>query len=143
MGSCSLARRKYSIKQSVLFYSLRQFKQSRRQEGPGRHKGEDRGTPVGVSRGTGGEHVGPTPAGFPRTLPAVMLGKLGRAVAILQSVLGKLPAIHRERTLSGPLITLLELLAEESQGLAPTGVDGPCSIVARRLVSSLCSFVAL
>ena len=105
VGSCSLARRQYSIKRSVLFYNLRQFKQSQRQGGPGRQKGEGRGTPVGVSRGTGGEHVGPTPAGFPRPVPAVILDNLGRAVAILQRVLVELSATHRERSLSGPLLT--------------------------------------
>ena len=83
LGSCSLARRQYFIKRSVLFYNLRQFKQSQRQGGPGRQKREGRGTPVGVSRSTGGEHVGPKTAGFPRPVPAVMLGDLGWAVAIL------------------------------------------------------------
>ena len=66
-GSCSLARQPYSIKRSELFYNLRQFKRSQRQGGPGRRgkKGEERGTPVGESRSTGGEHFGPKPAGCP------------------------------------------------------------------------------
>ena len=37
----------------------------------------------------------------------------------------ELSASHRERSLSGPLIALLELLAEESQGAAPAGVVMP------------------
>ena len=61
-GSRSLVRRQDDRERSVLFYTLRRFKKSQRQGGPGRQKGEDRGIPVGVSRGTGGEHVGPTPA---------------------------------------------------------------------------------
>ena len=88
-GSCSLARQPDSIKRSVLFYNLRQFKRSQKQGGPGRrgNKGEERGTPVGESRRTGGEHFGPNPAGDPGPVPAVILGDLSRAVAILQSVL--------------------------------------------------------
>ena len=135
-GSCSLARQPDSIKQSKLFYNLRQIQRSQRQGGPGSRgkKGEERGTPVGESRSTGGENFGPNPAGFPGPVPAVILGDLSRAVAILQSVrdallgptdnppsgectsraglLVELSAFHRERSLTGPLLTLLELLAE-------------------------------
>ena len=122
VGSCSLARQQYFIKfikRSVWFYNLRQFKQSQRQGGAGRQTGKrTRGTPVGVSRSTGGEQVGPTPAGFPRP---VVLDNLGRAVALLQSVFGELSAAHRERSLGGPLLALLDRLAAESQGGAPTG----------------------
>ena len=132
-GSCSLARQPDSIKRSKLFYNLRQIQRSQRQGGPGSRgkKGDERGSPVGESRGTGGrrgnkgEERG-TPVGESRStggehVPAVILGDLSRAVAILQSVLVVLSTTHRERSLSGPLLTLLELLAEESQGVAPAG----------------------
>ena len=55
-----LVRKQGAIKPSVLFYTLRRFNKSQRQGRPGRSKGQDRGTPVGVSRGVGGEHAGPT-----------------------------------------------------------------------------------
>ena len=53
-GSRCLVRLQDDRERSVLFYTLRRFKKSQRQGGPGRQKGEDRGIPVGVSRGTGG-----------------------------------------------------------------------------------------
>ena len=108
VGSRSLVRRQDDIKRSVLFYTLRRFNKSQRQGGPGRQKGEDRGTPVGVSRDTGGTQGGPTPAGFPGP---VILDNLGRVVALLQSVFGELSAAHREWSLG----ELLDRLAAESQ----------------------------
>jgi hypothetical protein len=57
-----------------------------------------------------------------------MLDNPGRAVAILQSVLVELPATHRERSLDGPLLTLLDRLAEESKGVASTGEVMPESV---------------
>ena len=53
-GSHYLVRLQDARERSVLFYTLRRFNKSQRQGGPGRQKGEDRGIPVGVSRGTGG-----------------------------------------------------------------------------------------
>ena len=86
---------------------------------------------------------GQNPAGFPCPVPADILGDLSRAVALLQSVrdalmgpagtsspslcssqerlLPELSLSNRESPLSGPLLTLLENLAEESQGAAPAG----------------------
>jgi len=61
-GSRYLVRLQDDRERSVLFYTLRRFKKSQRQGGPGRQKGKDCGIPVGVSRGTGGGHVGPMPA---------------------------------------------------------------------------------
>ena len=107
-----LVRRQGAIKPSVLFYTLRRFNKSQRQGGPGRPRGADRGTPVGMSRDTGGTQGGPTPAGFPGP---VILDNLGRVVALLQSVLGELSAVHRECSLGA----LLDRLAAESQGGAP------------------------
>ena len=91
-GSCSLARQPDYIKRSKFFYNLRQIQRSQRQGGPGSRgkKGEERGTPVGKSRSTSGEHVGPNPAGSSGPVPAGILGDLSRALAILQSVHGAL-----------------------------------------------------
>ena len=103
-GSRYLVRLQDDRERSVLFCTLRRFKKSQRQGGPGRQKGEDRGIPVGVSRGTGGEHVGPTPAltvgspdpissaadfgqtraGYPVPVPVGFLDDLSRVLAILQ-----------------------------------------------------------
>ena len=95
-----LVRRQDDIKQSVLFYTLRRFNKSQRQGRPGRPKVKDRGTPVGVSRDTGGAQGGPTPARFPGP---VILDDLGRVVALLRSVLGvlseELSAVQRECSL--------------------------------------------
>ena len=115
VGSRSLVSRQDDTKRSVLFYTPRRFNKSQRQGGPGRQKGEDRDTPVGVSRGTGGERAGPTPAGFPRP---VILDNLGRAVALLQSVLGELSAVHRECSL-GALLDRPRLSL--STGSGPSG----------------------
>ena len=80
------------------------LKSRRDKGGPGRQKGEDRGIPGGVSRGTGREHVGPTPAltvgspdpissaadfgqtraGYPVPVPVGFLDDLSRVLAILQ-----------------------------------------------------------
>ena len=113
-----LVRRQGAIKPSVLFYTLRRFNKSQRQGRPGRPKGTDRGTPVGVSRDTGGTQGGPTPAGFPGP---VILDDLGRVVALLRSVLGvlseELSAVQRECSLGA----LLDRLAAERQGVAPPG----------------------
>ena len=115
--SRSLVRRQGAIKPSVLFYTLRRFNKSQRQGRPGRPKGKGRGTPVGVSRDTGGTQGGPTPAGFPGP---VILDNLGRVVALLQSVLGELSAVHHECSLGalldrdGPRLSL-------STGIGPSG----------------------
>ena len=61
-GSHYLVRLQDARERRILFYNLRRFNKSQRQGGPGRQKGEGRGIPVGVSRGAGGEHAGPTPA---------------------------------------------------------------------------------
>ena len=61
-GSRFLVRLQDDKERSVLFYTLRRFKSRRDKGGPVAKKGEDCGIPVGVSRGTGGGHVGPTPA---------------------------------------------------------------------------------
>ena len=98
------------------------------------------GSPGPVSSASG---FGQNPAGFPGPVQADILCDLSRVLAVLQSVrdallgpagnppsgectsraclLEVLPASYRERSLSGPLLTLLEILAEESQGAAPAG----------------------
>ena len=63
--SRSLVRRQGVVKPSVLFYTLRRFNKSQRQGRPGRQKGQDRGTPVGVFPGP------------------VILDNLGQVVALL------------------------------------------------------------
>ena len=52
-------------------------------------------------------------------------------------LLVELSASHRERSLSGPLLTLLELLAEESQGAAPAGEDMPEPVAPGDVASSI------
>ena len=81
-GSRYSVRLQDDRERSVLFYTLRRFKKSQRQGGAGRQTGEGRGIPVGVSRGTGGGHVGPTPALSPDPMSSVADFGQTRAVPV-------------------------------------------------------------
>ena len=168
-GPLSLARTQHSPKRSVLFYNLRRFKKSKSQGGPSRrgNKGGERAPPArdwlpvspgsvldfgpypveSPGFGSSTADFGQNPAGCPGPVPAVILGDLSRALAILQSVrdallgpadslpsvesssecasrarlLEELSASNRECPLCGSLLSLLELLAEENPGAVPAG----------------------